>query len=87
MISGISQLDNGKVEISTTRLLIRGARHGDGVALYEAFRDPEVMRYWYFIIRQQNPACSLDQGVLFHTLQKRNRMNGSRKWSRALRTA
>ncbi len=42
-----SQVDEGKIEISTSRLLIREARQRDAVALYEAFRDPEVMRYWY----------------------------------------
>ncbi|OQV10989.1 Acetyltransferase GNAT domain-containing protein [Cladophialophora immunda] len=43
----ISHVEDGKVEISTARLLLRGARAttADEAALYEAFSDPEVMKY------------------------------------------
>lgn len=36
----------GQVTISTSRLLLRKAVCGDEVALHEAFKDDEVMRYW-----------------------------------------
>jgi RimJ/RimL family protein N-acetyltransferase len=42
----VTHLEDGRVEISTPRLLLRGAREDDVAGLYEAFSDPEVMRYW-----------------------------------------
>lgn len=42
----INRVEAGNVEISTPRLLLRGAKAGDGDGLHEAFRDPEVMKYW-----------------------------------------
>ncbi|RVX67275.1 hypothetical protein B0A52_09312 [Exophiala mesophila] len=42
----ISHVDAGNVEISTSRLLLRGAKAGDGDGLHQAFGDPEVMKYW-----------------------------------------
>ena len=41
-----SDESNGKIVLKTPRLLLRAARPEDAVALYEAFSDPEVMRYW-----------------------------------------
>ncbi|KIW34781.1 uncharacterized protein PV07_01537 [Cladophialophora immunda] len=41
----ISHLEDGKVEITTERLLLRAAREDDVMGVYEAFSDPEVMRY------------------------------------------
>lgn len=45
--SKVTFVDGGKVEILTSRLLLRGARENDAHSLHEAFSDPEVMRYWY----------------------------------------
>jgi len=42
----IVRLDDGKVEISTSRLLLRAAREDDVNGLHNAFSDSEVMRYW-----------------------------------------
>ena len=42
----ISHLEDGQVDITTQRLLLRAAREGDVPGVYEAFSDPEVMRYW-----------------------------------------
>lgn len=33
-------------KVYTSRLMLRGATLGDVDALYECFRDGEVMRYW-----------------------------------------
>ena len=46
MSSNVKHLDNGKVAISTKRLVLRGAQRGDAEYLNEPFSDPEVMRYW-----------------------------------------
>jgi hypothetical protein len=35
-----------KVELNTSRLLLRAAVQEDAEAMHEAFSDPEVMRYW-----------------------------------------
>lgn len=36
----------GKVKITTERLVLRAAKVEDTEALYEALRDPAVMKYW-----------------------------------------
>lgn len=35
-----------QVVLETPRLILRAAQSSDAVLLYEAFSDPEVMRYW-----------------------------------------
>lgn len=35
-----------RIELNTTRLLLRGAVPEDASILHQAFSDPEVMRYW-----------------------------------------
>jgi hypothetical protein len=42
----VNHLKGGNVELRSPRLLLRGARDEDAEALYEAFSDPEAMRYW-----------------------------------------
>ncbi|KAJ9615274.1 hypothetical protein H2200_001349 [Cladophialophora chaetospira] len=41
----ISRLADGKVEMITERLLLRAASEDDAPGVYEAWSDPEVMRY------------------------------------------
>lgn len=48
MAPAIEYLD-GKVRITTGRLLLRPALENDAEALYEAFHDRKVMLYWYSI--------------------------------------
>lgn len=43
----ITAVDNGRVEISTSRLLLRAAQENDVDSLYGAFSNAEVMKYWY----------------------------------------
>jgi ribosomal-protein-alanine N-acetyltransferase len=40
--------DGNKVIITTSRLVLRGAREEDVESLYEVFSHPKVMKYWYF---------------------------------------
>jgi RimJ/RimL family protein N-acetyltransferase len=42
----ITQVANGRVEITTDRMILRTATQQDVASLHEAFSDPEVMRYW-----------------------------------------
>ncbi|KAK6365522.1 hypothetical protein LTS17_011241 [Exophiala oligosperma] len=42
----ITAVDNGRVEISTSRLLLRAAQENDVDSLYGAFSNAEVMKYW-----------------------------------------
>ena len=37
---------NRKVELHTSRMKLRGATTADAEHLFNAFSDPEVMRYW-----------------------------------------
>lgn len=46
MTPTVHHLEDGKVEISTTRLLMRAAQDDDSTAVHDAFSDPEVMQYW-----------------------------------------
>lgn len=46
MSENVSFVEDNKVEISTKRLLLRGASDTDSGGLYGAFSDSEVMRYW-----------------------------------------
>lgn len=57
----IYKLEDGQIEISTTRLILRGARAEDVQSLHEAFSDPEVMKYWYVI--RYFPFCFLFDGM------------------------
>lgn len=43
----ITAVANGRVEISTSRLLLRAAQENDVDSLYGAFSNAEVMKYWY----------------------------------------
>lgn len=38
-----------QIILETPRLILRVAQPSDAIPLYEAFKDPEVMRYWYVI--------------------------------------
>lgn len=71
MAATIAYLDDGKIEISTKRLLLRGGRENDSAGLYEAFRDAEVMRYWcVLILRFQSKAqLSWHRSTLPHSSQ------------------
>lgn len=60
----ISKLEDGQIEISTARLILRGARAADVRSLHEAFSDPEVMKYWY-VLRDPLLFC-----FLFHNTAK-----------------
>lgn len=33
--------------LKTSRLILRAAREDDAAALFEAFGDPEAMKFWY----------------------------------------
>lgn len=56
MAPAIEYLD-GKVRITTGRLLLRPALENDAEALYEAFHDRKVMLYWYSIsVAKRNQA-------------------------------
>lgn len=71
MATKITNVDGGKVEIQTTRLVLRAAKAGDELALNTAFSDPEVMRYWF--------AKSLRQASLADTVKERATSQGHRK--------
>jgi RimJ/RimL family protein N-acetyltransferase len=47
-MSSVVVADGDKVTITTSRLVLRGAREEDVESLYEVFSHPEVMKYWYF---------------------------------------
>jgi hypothetical protein len=46
MAAKLVEKENGKVELHTSRLRLRGATTEDPKFLNNAFSDPEVMRYW-----------------------------------------
>jgi RimJ/RimL family protein N-acetyltransferase len=46
MSATVVRVENEKVELHTSRLRLRGATTHDPEHLYNAFTDPEVMRYW-----------------------------------------
>ena len=46
MAANVIDVQDDKVELHTKRLRLRGALQTDAEYLHEAFKDPEVMRYW-----------------------------------------
>lgn len=46
MTTNVVRIGNDKVELHTLRLRLRGANTEDHHYLYNAFKDPEVMKYW-----------------------------------------
>lgn len=46
MTANTVRCESGKVELHTSRLRLRAATTEDAHPLYNAFKDPEVMKYW-----------------------------------------
>lgn len=47
--SGAAKPTSQQITLETPRLILRAAQPSDATPLFEAFKDPEVMRYWYVI--------------------------------------
>jgi hypothetical protein len=58
MASHIEHID-GKVQISTARLLLRPAEENDAESLYDILGDPKVMVYWYSNSDRKEGVCLL----------------------------
>jgi RimJ/RimL family protein N-acetyltransferase len=58
MASHIEHID-GKVQISTARLLLRPAEENDAESLYDILGDPKVMAYWYSNSDRKEGVCLL----------------------------
>lgn len=41
-----TDLKDDQITLETPRLVLRPARPGDEIALFEIFKDVDVMRYW-----------------------------------------
>jgi [ribosomal protein S5]-alanine N-acetyltransferase len=71
MATTVTHLENDKVTISTTRLVLRAAEAGDEEYLNEAFSDPEVMRYW-----SEQPHKSIERTREWITKMTQGQQNG-----------
>ncbi|OAL32588.1 hypothetical protein AYO20_07898 [Fonsecaea nubica] len=73
----VLHVEDGNVEISTSRLLLRGARATttDEAALFEAFSDPEVMKY-IRLQRGSDPHTCLASTAKWLSTMLESRQNG-----------